>query len=454
MSRHIEQVSALDAFARAKKNPWRRYPTPQSKEDRLYPLANPMAQPSFEITQGETFFAIGSCFARNVETALTDAGMTVTSTGMDLGPVGESLDYAQNFFNKYSVHSVYNDLRWALEPETFPGEDILYHIPGKTWYADLQLGIAKLEFPPDEIMAFRRMYLDVLARVATADVVIITLGYVETWFDKTLGVYLNTSPPQALIKAEPDRFEFRVLSYEEVLETLHKIYALLNRHRTKPLKMLLTVSPVPLLSTFRDMDVLVANTYSKSVQRAAIDAFVRDTTHVDYFPSYEFVTLSNPAVAWQSNDYRHVSSELVARIMQNVMAQYLVTDANADPVIDAAQAAMQIKALHAAKDYKAIVALVRSADVLTDASPDLVVNVANAFARVGELQIALDLLHAADKHPAAKGGPLELIIRIYASVGHPKLEAKLEEHRQRYAKRDGFRNRIAHALAQDSNNDS
>jgi len=75
--------------------------------------------------------------------------------------------------------------------------------------------------------------------------------------------------------------------------------------------MLVTVSPVPLLSTFRDVDVLVANTYSKSVQRAAIDEFIADADGVDYFPSYEFVMLSNPTIAWSRGDYRHVNADLV-----------------------------------------------------------------------------------------------------------------------------------------------
>jgi len=120
--------------------------------------------------------------------------------------------------------------------------------------------------------------------------VILTLGYVETWFDTKLGLYLNVAPPMQAIKAEPARFEFRVLSYHDILAGLDELHALLTKHRTKPLKMLVTVSPVPLLATFRDMDVLVANAYSKSVQRAALDEFLLDKAGVDYFPSYEIIT--------------------------------------------------------------------------------------------------------------------------------------------------------------------
>jgi hypothetical protein len=294
----ISSLPAAQAYEKAAQNKLRRYPSPNKDGDRLYPLASPMGNPSFQFEKTDTFYAIGSCFARNVEAALTNANLRVLSREFDLGKIGESLGEAYNFFNKYSVHSIYNELLWALERETFPGEEIIYPLREGKKYCDLQLGSAKLEFSPKEILEFRHKYLDSLAQVADADVIILTLGYVETWYDKELGIYLNIAPPAALCKAHPDRFEFRVLSYEDVMQGMNDIYDLLKKHRTKPLKMLVTVSPVPLLSTFRDMDVLVANTYSKSVQRAVLECFVADKSDVDYFPSYEFVILSNPRRRW------------------------------------------------------------------------------------------------------------------------------------------------------------
>ena len=137
---------------------------------------------------------------------------------------------------------------------------------GQDRFSDLQLGWSNLEAPLEEILQFRQRYLDAVAQVATADVVILTLGYVETWFDKELNLYLNSAPSAALIKRSPDRFEYRVLSYSDILDGLNQLYDLLLKHRKKPLKFLVTVSPVPLLTTFRDMDVLVANAYSKSAR--------------------------------------------------------------------------------------------------------------------------------------------------------------------------------------------
>ena len=351
----LSSISATQAYANAKSNKLRSYPSPKRDGDRLYPLASPSAKPSFTMKPTDTVFTIGSCFARNVESALLETGMTVTSNESDLGVIGDSLGFTPNFFNKYSIHSIYNDLKWAFERDTYPGDDIIYPMHKDGLYADMQLGMSKLAFEMADIRDFRTRYLDVMARAKDADVVIITLGYVETWYDNKLGIYLNTSPPQPLIKADPDRFVFRVLSYNDILTALHDVHALLIKHRTKPLKMLVTVSPVPLLSTFRDVDVLVANTYSKSVQRAAIDEFIRDAEGVDYFPSYEFVILSNPELAWARGDYRHVSPDLVARIMSNVITQYV--EGAKDQTMTAHALQGSARMLYKVEDYAGVKAL-------------------------------------------------------------------------------------------------
>ena len=318
---HILNISASEAFSLMRKNKLRKYPHPKRDGERLYPLASPQNIPSFEMSVEDSVFAIGSCFARNIERTLLQLGMRVPSQEFEFGIVGAEMERSSGLFNKYSVHSMLNELRWALERETYPGDDIILSLPGGV-YADLQLGMTRLEYPKEDILKFRTAYLDAMAQVKDADVVILTLGYVETWYDNHLGIYINVPPPTSLIKEFPDRFSFQVLGYQDVLNGLNDIHELLKKHRTKPLRMLVTVSPVPLLSTFRDMDVLVANTYSKSVQRAALEEFSTKNTGVDYFPSYEFVTMSDPNSAWTTDDYRHVSPYLVTRIMHSVINNY------------------------------------------------------------------------------------------------------------------------------------
>lgn len=442
----IECVSAADAFASASKNKLRRYPSPESGGDRLYPLATPGMKPSFRIEPTDTVFAIGSCFARNVERALAAAGKTVLSRNFDLGAIAESLGDAANFFNKYSIHSVINEVRWALERESFPGKQLFYET-GRQSYSDCQLGLAKLDFPADEILDFRHRYLDAMAQVATADVVILTLGYVETWYDRSLGLYLNIAPPVPMVKAEPDRFEFRVLSYADVLAGLEELYALLARHRTKPLKMLVTVSPVPLLATFRKMDVLVANAYSKSVQRAALDEFVMNKPGVDYFPSYEFVTLSNPTVAWSRGDYRHVSPDVVNRIMSEVLVNYVDNDRSlqatgpADLTPEALVSTARM--LSKLEEHQPLIDLMTANRGTADRDSELLMIEATSLKILGRTEEAWDRLAVAVELAPTRPVILERLIALCRPLRRPEDAAQLLKlHLSRFPRRTEFREKI------------
>lgn len=450
-SNAVYSSTSAQAFENARQNELRRYPSPDTDGERIYPLVSPSAAPSFRIGKDDSVFAIGSCFARNLEGALHKAGMNVLSRKIDLGKIGDEVGAASNFLNKYTAASILNDLRWALERASFPGEDIIYAVRTGV-YCDPQLGLIRLPYPLADIMDMRTRYLDAMAQVNDADVVIITLGYVETWFDKELGLYLNIAPPPALCAQFPDRFEFRVLGFEDVRLALEEIYALLKTHRSKPLKMLLTVSPVPLVSTFRDVDVLVANTYSKSVQRAAAETFVADKPDVDYFPSYESVTLSNPTICWARGDYRHVSPDIVARIMSNVLVSYA-------PDVDApgtylgsrmTREAVFATARLLAKlgEAGALAALFSQNRALFASEDKLLAQVAEALQIAGHLKPAADALE--DRVTLAPERPRvlqQLISLVSQQPEHQdRVRKLLKTHSELFPMRSDFRARIEKTL--------
>jgi hypothetical protein len=443
MPRHIEQISAASAMDRARHNSLRKYPAPDKDGDRLYPLATPNCSPSFRIGPDDTIFAIGSCFARNVEKSLESAGKRVLSREFQLGEIGASLSEAANFYNKYSIHSVTNEVRWALERDSFPGASLLYDL-GEGTYSDCQLGMAKLDFPVEDILAFRHRYLDGMRGVASADVVILTLGYVETWFDTHLDLYLNVAPPTPMIRRDPARFEFRVLSYADILDGLNQLYALLQKHRTKPLKMLITVSPVPLLSTFREMDVLVANAYSKAVQRAALDEFLLDKPNVDYFPSYEFVTLSNPSVAWSRHDYRHVSPDVVDRIMANVLGNYVTSaDARPAPPKSAADLLSSLRMMIKLEEHQAVADLISEHRVVADSSTDILLMEATALRQLNRPVDSWNALQKAVILTPNRPLPLERLIMMCRPLGRLEDAAThLAAHAERFPDREEFRTKM------------
>lgn len=125
--------------------------------------------------------------------------------------------------------------------------------------------------------------------------VIITLALVKVSYDKRAGTYLNITPRQPPQLREPDRYELRVLTFEETLHHLRLALNLIRTHCRSDVQVLPTVSPVPMTQTFREMDVTIANAYSKSVLRTATEHAVFEYGNVHYFPSFESVALRTAA---------------------------------------------------------------------------------------------------------------------------------------------------------------
>ena len=72
------------------------------------------------------------------------------------------------------------------------------------------------------------------------------------------------------------------------------------------MRIIITVSPVPLHRTFTEEDALIANAYGKSTLRAVATDVARTRADVDYFPAYELVTVSDRSTAF-GLDQLHVS---------------------------------------------------------------------------------------------------------------------------------------------------
>jgi len=317
----IEVISGKDAVKLLKDNKHSRYPTPQLNKERLFPFPKPECAPSFSIDENSKVFTMGSCFAREVDKALVSSGFNVISRSTNLSKAVERSGADESLYNKYTIHSIVNELRWALDPEhPYDPKRALVQISEENW-TDPQLGGSAFASSFESMCDFRESYCDSIRRAKDADVIIITLGLVEAWYDKASELYLNLAPHPRALKGAPDRFEMRVLDYNEVTSELEEFYTITQRFCKPDVKILITVSPVPLLATFRDQDVLVANTYSKAVQRAAVEYFIRKHENVDYFPSFEFVSLGDPNSNW-AGDYRHVSPHVVQRIMGSVMGKY------------------------------------------------------------------------------------------------------------------------------------
>ena len=157
---------------------------------------------------------------------------------------------------------------------------------------------------------------------ANCRAVIITLGLVEVWRDARANVFINNTPIQALLGAQPNRYEFHVTSFAENWSNLEAIHAVLSRYGHPDVRIVVTVSPVPLTATFSTTDVVTANTYSKSLLRAIAHEWAAAHENVDYFPSYEIVQNSDRASVWQP-DLTHVKGPGLRHIIDLFLQSYL-----------------------------------------------------------------------------------------------------------------------------------
>ena len=276
--------------------------------------------PSFEIGPGDLIFTAGSCFARNIEFRLAEVGLQTPMYGPDVVGGLEALGEQPPFFNKYNVAVIRQEIAWAAGEETDAKPFALIPLTGGELFDGL-LNPRKVGARPDQARALRAYAEGLYRSVADCRIVVITLGMAEVWRDRRSGLALNKAPPGGLIEEDPERFVLEVMDYGDVLDDLEAIHGILSRRGHPDFKILITVSPVPLNATFRPIDVLAANAYSKAVQRAAVEAFVLAHGNVDYFASYETVTLSDRRLAFEI-DNRHVQGAVVDRVVDRFLRSY------------------------------------------------------------------------------------------------------------------------------------
>lgn len=282
------------------------------------------------LVKDDAVFTMGSCFAREIEHALRQRGGNVVSispaaiagpefSGVKRGKTSQ----LTSFFHRYTPRSMWHEFHAAFDelPSWDIGRSLLFELDSDS-YSDLNY---VLPAGADTSLAGtlkRRMIARDLVRTAeTAKVVVVTLGLIESWRHVPSGLYANRFDPKVALRHRDD-FEFELADFDDTMTCLEEIYQLVrSRHTTGDFRFVVTVSPVPLGSTFTTKDIVVANMDSKSTLRAAAYAFVSRHPNSFYFPSYEMVTYSDPVKAWRP-DRMHVMPEMVGHIMSTFISEY------------------------------------------------------------------------------------------------------------------------------------
>ncbi|MBT8486947.1 MAG: GSCFA domain-containing protein [Phycisphaerales bacterium] len=292
-----------------KLEPWRLYPRGDDLATGF--LAPP---PSGEtsgvrITRQTPIASIGSCFAREIKHWLQANGYAFIETAT--GPctqagsarydrVYNTFTLRQEFERAFGVFEPVED-RWDFIDEDGKRRLLDPHRKGVAWESEEEMAAELAEHKANVRQAF-----------STADILIMTIGQAEIWYHRADGSVYPLVPPVQVY--DPASHAFRMTTYEENLANLERVFDLFTANNGGG-HVIITVSPVPLRATFRPMNSLIANTATKSMLRAVVDAFV--TAHPDrvtYFPAYEIITLTEPDA--YEDDNRHVRPVAVDHIMK------------------------------------------------------------------------------------------------------------------------------------------
>lgn len=290
----------------------------------------PSLTPKFSLSRDARVFALGSCFAQEVQNALSAIGVNVSSLVynsaenepyfMQTVDGGERRHWPMHFFHRYTPPSLLQEIGNLLGDDRYRIIDQLITHDASGQFIDLHYHPGFQLQSIDAIIERRGYVRGILSGARTCDLFIITLGLIEAWLDRETGLYANVPFPYGLSIKERGRYEFSVLSMRETSYFIATAVEMLKSYNPS-IRVVLTVSPIPLDATFTSDDVCIATTRSKSTLVAVANEISHNYDFVDYFPSYEIVTSSARSAAWRE-DNRHIKAEFVKGIMELFCSTY------------------------------------------------------------------------------------------------------------------------------------
>jgi len=293
-----------------------------------HPLtAEDLYRKKFEIAGSDGIATAGSCFAQHVARHMRASGFNVLD--VEPAPAALSEESARAFgYGIYSartgnIYSARQLLQLAQDAHSGSVEAADVWTKDGRFYDALRPNIESQGFESlEEALALRREHLDKVQDLfARMDVLVFTFGLTEAWMDKNTGRVFPTAPGTIAGDYDPGVHVFKNFDYAEVRDDFEQFLKLVRATNPK-LRVLLTVSPVPLTATATGDHVLAATTYSKSVLRAVAGDLARDHDNIDYFPSYEMIASPWSRGFFYESNLREVSRAGVEAVMRVFFEQH------------------------------------------------------------------------------------------------------------------------------------
>ena len=253
-----------------------------------------MWKPKFVISPRFKLVTFGSCFAQHLSKAMVAAGfhwLNAEPAPPSANPaVAKEYNYgvfSARTGNIYTTTLLLQWVQWAIGETDVPNE---YWESQGRFFDPFRPNIEPDGFASiDELQRSRRHTIECFRRcLVDARYFVFTLGLTESWRNREYGFEYPMCPGTVAGTFDAERHEFVNLDYSSVKRSLTKALQILKELNPK-VRVLLTVSPVPLTATNSGQHVLTATTYSKSVLRAVAGDLAAKSQFIDYFPSFEII---------------------------------------------------------------------------------------------------------------------------------------------------------------------
>ena len=301
---------------------WRR-----ALEKVAFEEVDPVVKTSFTLKRSDRVATAGSCFAQHISTSLSQHGFNYFVTEHnELITKDEAIRRHYGLFTA-RYENIYSSKQLVQLFERaygifIPVDSYWQRIDGK-WVDAFRPQLEPEGFATLEALELSRFehFKAVREMFEGLDVMVFTLGLTEIWRSKLDGAVYPIAPGVVAGSFDESKYEFINLSVNDIIEDLQLFFKLLqgvNKHA----KLILTVSPVPLVATYENRHVLVSTILSKSVLRTAVDQFIKQVSGVDYFPSYEIITGHYNHGKYYEPDLRSVTKAGVQHVMRLFISHY------------------------------------------------------------------------------------------------------------------------------------
>jgi hypothetical protein len=323
-------------------NPYRGLPASQYWRSGVAEIGlgqfDPVVSTKFHIESSDLISTLGSCFAQHLARHIRTSGFNYLETEPLRPDEDPSNAMTSQFSARYgNIYTVRQAIQLLDRAEGWQPIDGIWEKGGRFFDA-FRPNVFPQGFAGEQILIDerKRHLQNVQAVFSKSDVIVFTLGLTESWMSRQDGAVYPVAPGVTAGSMIESRYEFKNFDYSEITVDL-MAWCLRLRELNSNVRILLTVSPVPLNATFESQNVWVSNTYSKSTLRAAAGDVSGKLDFVDYFPSYEIVTCPQVQGQYFEDDLREVKEIGVRHVMRIFDKHYLVSSNGSDLIVQSPQ---------------------------------------------------------------------------------------------------------------------